>query len=95
MYNRRVIEVEHGTFTPLIFTTTGVMGQECLKFHKLLAEKLSSKSGERYEEVMRCIRVNISFLAVKGALLCLRGSRSFKQNNDVDDFSLSLRELRI
>ncbi len=94
-YNRRVIEVEHGTLTPLIFTTSGVMGQECLKFHKVLAEKLSSKSGERYDEVMRCMRVNISFLAVKGTLLCLRGSISFKQNKEVDDFSLSLRELRV
>ena len=28
-YNRRVMEVEHGSFTPLVFTTTGVMGHEC------------------------------------------------------------------
>ena len=37
-YNRRVMEVEHGSFTPLIFTTTGVMGHECSIFHKTLAE---------------------------------------------------------
>ena len=33
-YIRRIMEVEHGTFTPLIFTTTGVMGHECSIFHK-------------------------------------------------------------
>ena len=31
-YNQRVIEIEHGTFTPLVFTTFGAMGQECDKF---------------------------------------------------------------
>ena len=52
-YNRRVMEVEHGTFTPLIFTTTGVMSHECSVFHKALAEKISLKRDERYEDVMR------------------------------------------
>ena len=52
-YNRRVREVEHGSFTPLVFTTTGVMSHECTKFHKALAEKLSEKKGERYDVIMR------------------------------------------
>ena len=95
-YNRRVLEVEHGSFTPLVFTTSGAMGHECTKFHKKLAEKVSKKSGEKYEEVMRYIRLKTSFLIVKATLLCLRGSRSLKRT-DVDvggeDFSQSLREL--
>ena len=47
-HNRRVMEVE-----PLIFTTTGVMSHECTVFHKSLAEKISTKRGDRYDEVMR------------------------------------------
>ena len=70
------MEVEHGTFTPLVFTTTGVMSHECSIFHKALAEKLSEKQGERYEVIMRYLRVKLSFLALKSMLLCLRGSRS-------------------
>ena len=94
-YNQRVIEIEHGTFTPLIFTTSGAMGHECSKYHKTLAEKMSKKTGEKYEDIMRYIRVKISFLVVKATLLCLRGSRSLRQNIDVggEDFSQSLREL--
>ena len=94
-YNQRVIEIEHGTFTPLIFTTSGAMGHECSKYHKTLAEKMSKKTGEKYEDIMRYIRVKISFLVVKATLLCLRGSRSLRQNVDVggEDFSQSLREL--
>ena len=79
--NRRVMEVEHGSFTPLIFTTTGVMSHECSIFHKSLAEKISAKRGERYEEVMRFLRVKFSFLALKATLLCLRGSPGRKGVN--------------
>ncbi len=56
-YNKRIMEVEHGTFTPLVFTTTGVMGRECAVFHKTLAAKLSEKKNERYEDVVRYLRV--------------------------------------
>ena len=82
-------------FTPLIFATSGAMGHECSKFHQALAEKMSKKSGEKYEDIMRYIRVKISFLVLKATLLCLRGSRSLRQNVDVggEDFSQSLREL--
>ena len=33
MYNQCVTDIEQGTFTPLIFTTTGGMGEECEKYH--------------------------------------------------------------
>ena len=55
-YNDRVMQVEQGTFTPLVFAIPGSMGPECLQFHKSLAKKLVSKSGERYSVVIyiRC-----------------------------------------
>ena len=93
-YNRRVMEVEHGTFTPLVFSTSGVMSHECSVYHKALAEKLSEKRKERYEEVMRYLRVKFSFLALKSTLLCLRGSRTVKKVQEVvSDFGLALNEL--
>ena len=94
-YNRRIMEVEHGTFTPLIFTVTGVMGHECSIFHKALAEKLSEKRNERYEDIVRYLRLKLSFLAVKSALLCLRGSRAVFKEPEVSDFSLALNELGV
>ena len=33
LYSRRVQDIEHGTFTPLVFTTTGGMGKECLMYY--------------------------------------------------------------
>ena len=32
-----ILDIEHGTLTPLIFTTTGGMGQECLRYHSLIS----------------------------------------------------------
>ena len=45
MYNQRVTDIEQGTFTPLIFTTTGGMGEECKKYHSRLAELIAIKNG--------------------------------------------------
>ena len=87
------MEVEHGTFTPIIFTVKGAMGPECHAFHKTLAGKISEKTGERYEEVTRMIRIKLSFLIIKSALTCVRGSRSVQRAEDCDDFSFALREL--
>ena len=88
------MEIEHGSFTPLVFSTSGVMAHECLIYHKTLAEKLAVKKNERYEEVMRYLRVKFSFLAVKSTLLCLRGSRTVSRVPEVaNDFGLALNEL--
>ena len=56
-----MIEIEHGTFTPLIFGSNGTMGTECLNYHKILAKKISRKTDKKYSEVMSSIRTKISF----------------------------------
>ena len=45
-YSSRVMEIEHGTFTPLAFTTTGGMADECRRYHCQLAELITTKKGE-------------------------------------------------
>ena len=57
------MEVDHGIFTPLVFTTTGVMSHERTIFYKCLAQKLNVKKNERCEEIVRYMRVKFSFLA--------------------------------
>ena len=46
--NERIMNVEHGTFTPLMFTVLGGMGQENEKYHKHLADKIATKSEDDY-----------------------------------------------
>ena len=60
-YATRVLEIKKGTFTSLIFTTTGGMGEECFRYHRRLVELLAIKKGEDYPKTMNWIRVKISF----------------------------------
>ena len=45
-YSRQVLEVEQGSFTPLVFTSTGGMAYECKRFHSRLAELLALKKRD-------------------------------------------------
>ena len=47
-YNQRIIDVEHGTFTPLVLGTNGGMGKEGHMFLKQLADRLANKQSEDY-----------------------------------------------
>ena len=90
LYSRRVLDIGHGTFTPLVFTTTGGMGKECLRYHSRLAERIAIKKGEQYAKTMSWIRSRISFALLRSALICLRGSRARRRiqrdikNADID-----------
>ena len=84
LYASRVMEIEQGTFTPLVFTTTGSMAKVCSRYHSRLAELLSSKKQEDYATTMSWIRAKVSFAILRSALLCLRGSRSPRQRKSVN-----------
>ena len=92
-YNQRVIDVEHGTFTPLVFGTNGGFGKECELFIAKLAEKLSIKTDESYAAVITWLRTKLSFSILKSVNVCVRGSRRpFKnslQEEVVGDFRLN------
>ena len=79
LYTQRVMNVEQGTFAPLVFTTTGGMGEECKRYHNRLAELVVAKKGEDYANTVSWIRSKVSFAILRAALLCLRGSRTPKR----------------
>ena len=93
-YNKRVLDNEHGTFTPLVFSINGGMGPENIKYHKHLADRIATKTNQQYEKVITWIRCKLSFIIMKSALLCLRGSRSLNvvNANAVDDFAFACDE---
>ena len=75
-YETRVIEVEHGSFTPTVLSTTGGMGPSAMTFYKRLASLIASKHAASYSATMRMIRCKISFSLIDSAVMCLRGARS-------------------
>ena len=52
------MEIEQGTFTPLVFTTTGGMADECFKYHSKLAELIANKKAESYSSAISWIIAN-------------------------------------
>ena len=53
------MEIEQGTFTPLVFTTTGGMPDECVKYHSRLAELIANKNSESYSSAISWIRAKV------------------------------------
>ena len=93
MYNDRILQVEKGSFSPLIFTTTGGMGPGCTKYHKRVAELLPNKRGESYADVMNFIRTRIRFALLRSTLIAVRGERGKRRRGvgeALSDLSLNL-----
>ena len=42
-YNERILPIDHGTFTHLVFSVNGNMGRACQKFCSRLAQMISEK----------------------------------------------------
>ena len=74
-YNKRVIEIEHGSFSPLVFSTLGGCGREAEIFLRRLAEKISKKKDLPFAKIIHWLRHKISVISMRSAILCLRGTR--------------------
>ena len=84
------MNVEHGTFTPLVFSVTGGEGTETSTFFHHLASKIALKKDERYEDVVNFIRCKLPLLIFRSALFFIRGTRLYdKYSVMVDDFSFT------
>ena len=75
-YKRRIIEVEHGSFTPLVLSTTGGWGPSAQVTFKRLANLISAKYKKSYSQTMSMIRCKVAFSLIDSAVMCLRGARS-------------------
>ena len=42
-YSERILQIDPGTFTPLVFSVNGSMGRECQKFYSGLTQMISKK----------------------------------------------------
>ena len=92
-YNHRVLQVEKGSFTPLVFSTTGGMAPEATKFYKHLAQKISQRKSQEYSDVIAFIRRRLRFDLLKTCIISLRGFRGKQTINpdDIAELDLNLR----
>ena len=92
-YNQRVIQVERATFTPLIFSTSGGMAQECTKYHKRVAELVANKTKEEYSKVVSHMRTRLRFTLLKSTLIALRGVRGKQEKTTTSISELSFNTI--
>ena len=74
-YSERVNDVEHGDFTPLVFTCTGGMAPQSSIVIKRLAERISKRQNMAFSVVSGFLRCRLSFALLRTTLICLRGTR--------------------
>ena len=78
-YGERVLNVEHGSFTPLVFTSLGGMSTECINFYNRIADKISEKRDIITSKGRAWVRTKLSFCLLRATNLCIRGSRTKHQ----------------
>ena len=82
-YNERIMQVEHGTFTPPpVMSTYGGMGRECRTFYSRLSEMIAEKRKVPYSIIASWVRRKIMFAIVNSLCICLRGSRSVSYSSN-------------
>ena len=78
-YGERINTVEHGSFTPLIFSSCGGMGPEAKIAINRIADALAAKRKECYSKVVCWMRCCLAFSLARSAIRCIRGSRSVRR----------------
>ena len=81
-------EIEHGSFSPLVFSATGGMGTVASVVYKRLAAMIATKYAKSYSLTMQWIRCRISFSLLRSAIMCLRGSRSSRHHHHISGGSI-------
>ena len=87
-YNERIIQVEKGTFSPAIFSCNGGTSKETIKLLKHITGKLAEKQGEEYSVIISFLRRRISFDILRSCLISLRGTRGWKDHQNIMDLDI-------
>ena len=96
-YNQRVIQVEHGSFTPLVFSAHGGCGREAQHFVTSLVEKIAKKRDMPSSVISNYVRTKIAFSLIRSLVNCIRGTRSRYHHREVlvDVAEIEVSEKRI
>ena len=70
LYSSRVLDVERGTFTPLVFTTTGGMSDECQRYHSRLAGLLVVTKQENCASTITSLNIQETDLELEVSVAC-------------------------
>ena len=78
LQNNRVMNIEHDTFTPLVFL---FVGKECFMLRKLITQKIAKKTDKRYDKIISSLDLQYIFLSCDSALRVSEEVGHFKNLN--------------
>ena len=79
VYEQRIQETKHSTFTPLEFSASAGMGRQATVFYQRLAAMLAEKWDQSYGSTLNWMHCSISSL-LRSAIQYIRGARSSRGN---------------
>ena len=95
-YKERIINVEHGDFTPMVFSTSGGMGQVASTVVSKLGNLLAEKQNIHASVAIRWLRCRFSFALLRCSITLLRGSRGRMPSDvQVGVIGLAVKETQV
>ena len=83
-YKRRVLDVKHGPFTLLVFSTSGGWGPSATATFRRLASLISNKVSQPYTATLGFNCCKTAYSLINSAVMFLRGARSSIHNPSRD-----------
>ena len=80
-YSDRIVNIEHGSFTPLIFSTHGDYSQLTTRFIYQLAKLISQKRNICFSESKSWLNSKLNNFVARLTILCIRGWRKIRPPN--------------
>ena len=87
-YCGRIQDFDYGTFTPLVFASSGAKGDEAKAFYKHLVSKIAKKRKQEYSSTAALVAIRLSFALQKAAVQCIRGPHLSKATRRVEEARL-------
>ena len=75
-YNHQILQLDHGSFTPLVFSSFGGMSRKCCRFFSHTAEHLANRKIELKNKISAWIKSKLNVALIRSMLLCLSGTRT-------------------
>ena len=71
---KRIVNIDRGSFCPLVFSTSGAIAPLSTRFLKRLTGKIAGRDGATYSHVMSYQQCGIAFTLLRSSIMCIRGS---------------------
>ena len=78
MHNERVLQIENGSFSPILFAVTGTKGSRCNVVFSRIVELFLKKVHFEISSYWQQILYARSFRLLRTMLTCVQGSQSHK-----------------